>query len=229
MYFTVIVTLFAGLTVAERLGLRVRGHTVEPSAVEQLIGRVAASRVLRSAPLSVISAGVPALMVFGSLWVAEVPRDFAIAAGVLAALTVAQMLRARAGPSLIVRGTIYAAAILSSYLLILYPRSADSPVQLATMCLVGLLALAVATYVRLAKRQEFSTTPTDYLVVFGLLALIAFGIVDTTSRGVVEFVACATVLLYGCEIAIGRDTPRWPVLHVSTLATLMILALRGVA
>jgi UDP-GlcNAc:undecaprenyl-phosphate GlcNAc-1-phosphate transferase len=226
VYLAVVGALFAGLVVAERRRWQVRRGAVVPSRIAHILGQVADSRLVRRAPLGIIHAAVPALMLFGSLWVAVVPRDFAVAAGVLAAVVAAEMPRAKATRSVIARAAIYGAAIFSSYLLILYPRSADSLVRPMTAALVGVLALAIVAYARLATRQEFSTTPTDYLVVFGILALMVFGVVDTNSRTMVEFVACATVLLYGCEIAIGSVT-RWPTLHVSTLATLTILALRG--
>jgi UDP-GlcNAc:undecaprenyl-phosphate GlcNAc-1-phosphate transferase len=175
----------------------------------------------------VISVVVPAFMLFASVWVDTVPRDFAIAAGALAAVVVAEMLRARAFGSLAVRVAVYAAAIFSTYLVINYPGAADTPVHSATVVAIAILAVAIAVYVRFSTRQEFGTTPTDYLVVFGMLALIAFGIVDNGSRTIVELVAYATVLLYGCEIVLGRGAQRWPVLHASTLATLTILAFRG--
>jgi UDP-GlcNAc:undecaprenyl-phosphate GlcNAc-1-phosphate transferase len=229
VYLGVICALFAGLTVAERRGWRLRAGATAPSRVEKLLRYLTQNPLLRRAPFGIISAVVPGFMLFGSLWTATVPRDFAVAAGVLAAVVVVDMLRARATRSVIGRAATYAAAIFSMYLLILYPRVTDSPMQVATVAVIAILAVAIAAYVRFATQQEFGTTPTDYLVVFGMLALIVFGVVDTTSRTIVEFVAYSTVLLYGCEIVLGRGgVKRWPVLHVSTLATLAILAFKGV-
>jgi UDP-GlcNAc:undecaprenyl-phosphate GlcNAc-1-phosphate transferase len=228
VYLAVVGALFGGLIFAERTGRRVRRERGMPSKVEIALGYLLRNPVVRRAPIEVISAVVPGVMLFASLWVASVPPDFAIAAGVLAGVVVAEMLRARVARSLVVRAAIYAAAIFSAYLLIFYPGSADVPVRAATVVVFGLLAVAIAAYVRLSARQEFGTTPTDYLVVFGMLALIAFGAADIGSRTMVELVAYAVVLLYGCEIVLGRAAQRWPVLHVSTLATLTILAFRGV-
>jgi UDP-GlcNAc:undecaprenyl-phosphate GlcNAc-1-phosphate transferase len=226
VYCLVVGGSFASLVAAERSQWRFRGSEDVQSRTEGFLSEL--SPVVRHAPLRVIYAVVPALMLFGSLWVAEVPRDFAAAAAVLAAVVLARLLRARAAESMIVRAATYAAAIFSSYLFILHPRSMESPVRVATVVAVGVLAVAIAIHIRFATRKEFATTPTDYLVVFGMLALIAFGVVDTSSRDIVEFVAYATVLLYGCEVVLGRGTQRWPMLHVSTLATLTILAFRGV-
>src|SRR5262245_28221994 len=229
VYAAIVGGLFACVAYAERSGWRVRRErsapTVEQGAVRSL---------LRRAPLWLISAVVPAFMLFASLWVARVPRDFAIVAGLLACVVVAEMLRASVARSIVARSivaraAIYAAAIFSAYLLIFYPGVADTPVRVVTIGVIGLLAVAIAVYVRVSAQKDFGTTPTDYLVVFGILALIAFGIVDAGSRTIVELVAYAIVLLYGCEIVLGRaPARRWPLLHVSTVATLTILAFRGV-
>ena len=227
VYVAVIGTLFLSLIMAERSGWHVRHDAATPSRIEATIRYLAQNRLVRRAPLGVISALVPAVMLFGSVWVATVPRDFAIAAGVLAAVVLAETLRTRARRSPLARAAVYAAAIFCAYLLILYPRAEDVHVHAVTLGAMVLLAAAIAAYVRLATQQEFSTTPTDYLVAFGVLALIVFGAVDTSSRAIVELVAYATILLYGCEVVLGRGSQRWPVLHVSTFATLAILALRG--
>ncbi len=228
VYLGVIGALFLGLFLAERGGWRVRHDAATPSNVEVAIRYLTQHRFVRRAPLGVISALVPAVMLFGSVWAATVPRDFAIAAGVLAAVVLAETLRTRAGRSPLARAAVYAAAIFCAYLLILYPRVEDAPVHAVTLGTMVILAAAIAAYVRFATKQEFGTTPTDYLVVFGVLALIVFGAVDTSSRAIVELVVYATILLYGCEVVLGRGSQRWPVLHVSTFATLAILALRGV-
>jgi UDP-GlcNAc:undecaprenyl-phosphate GlcNAc-1-phosphate transferase len=226
LYVGIIGALFAALAAGEAGGWRVR-RAAARSPVEAAIDRLAAGPLLRRIPLGVISALVPGVMLFGAVWVARVPRDFAIAALVLAAVVAAELLRPRASHSLVSRLAVYAAAIFSAYLLIIYPRAGDSPVQTLTLVIMLVLAGAIAVYVRFAARPAFGTTPTDYLVVFGLIALLAFGAVDTQSRAIVEMVAYATVLLYGCEVVLGLER-RWPLLHVSTLATLAILAFRGV-
>jgi len=166
-------------------------------------------------------------MLAGSLWVATVPRDFAFIAGVLAAVIVAEMLRAPAKGSLLTRGSIYATVIFSAYLFVNHPGAAGPPVEVLAVLVLGALAAAIAIHVRFAPtKQAFGTTPTDYLIVFGVVALMVFGSIDTQSRYVVELVAYTTVLLYGCEVVIStaRRT-RW--LHAATLAVLMIMAVRG--
>ena len=60
-----------------------------------------------------------------------------------------------------------------------------------------------------------------------LLALLIFGNVDIGARALVEIVIYAVVLLYSCEVLINLTVRRWNVLHLSTLASLTIMVLRG--
>jgi len=170
---------------------------------------------------------VPLLMLVAALWAPTVPRDFSIAAGMLAVIVVIEMLRTRAVGSLLVRTAIYGAAIFSAYLLMSDASAAMPVVRYALLATIGVLAVAVAVYIRLSSSREFGTTPTDYLVVFGLLALFVFGSIDRGSQAVVELVACATVLMYGCEVLLGRSVQGWEPLHGATVVALAIMAARG--
>ena len=227
VYLAVIGTLFVTLILAERNEWHIRRATASPSGIETAVRYLAQDGFMRRTSLGVISVLVPAVMLFGSVWVTTVPRDFAIAAGVLATVVLAETLRTRGGRSLLARAAVYAAAIFCAYLLILYPRSEEALMHAVTLGAMAVLTGAIAAYVRFAPKQEFSTTPTDYLVVFGVLALIVFGTVDTSSRVIVGPVVFATILLYGCEVALARGSQRFPVMHVAAFATLAILALRG--
>jgi UDP-GlcNAc:undecaprenyl-phosphate/decaprenyl-phosphate GlcNAc-1-phosphate transferase len=227
VYFAVVGGVFAGVVFAERTGRRVRrGSAAAP--VDAAMSSILGSPLLRRAPLAVISVVVPGFMLFASLWVAQVPRDFSIAAAVLACLVLAELLRPRRTRSIVLRITTYVAATFSAYLLIIYPGVDTVPGRVAAIAVIAVLAVAIAVYVRFSERQEFGTTPTDYLVAFGMLVLVASAFVDAGSRTIFELVAYAVVLLYGCEIAFVKAVQRWPLLHVATCASLAILAVRGV-
>ena len=166
-------------------------------------------------------------MLLGSLWVARIPRDVSLVAALLAAVVATQIGRARAIGSTMVRLAVYVAAISSVYLIVNFPGATERPVQMATLTLVTLLAAAISGYVKFAPNKTFGTTPTDYLILFIVLALLIFGSIDIDSRTIVEIVVYAVVLLYSCEVLIGISSKRWNTLHLSTLASLIIMALRG--
>jgi len=100
-------------------------------------------------------------------------------------------------------------------------------VQFGTLAVVAALVAAISGYLRFATDKKFGITPTDYLIVFVVLALLIFGSIDIGARAVVEIVVYAVVLLYGCEVLISFTSRRWNALHLSTLAALTIMAVRG--
>jgi UDP-GlcNAc:undecaprenyl-phosphate GlcNAc-1-phosphate transferase len=218
--------LFGALIAAEGRGWRVpRNRGVSSSAIAAL----KAAKVMVNGPLLVITVLTPVLMVLSALWVARIPSDFALAAGVLAVLPVTQLLWPRAVRQSMARLAIYGAAIFPAYLLINSPDAVPPGVQVFITSAIVVLALAIVLYVRFSTEQRFGTTPTDYLVVCGVVTLTVFGSIEVNSRAVVEAVLFATVVSYGCEIIVG-STPESigrRVLQFSTVGTLLIISLRG--
>lgn len=229
LYLLVVCVLFGALTAAERTGWRHRiaAPGEESSRLVLTAGRLARARWLRQLPRMLISVAVPCFMLLGSVSVAHVPRDVAIVAALLAAAVATEIGRSRANGSMLVRLAVYVTAISSVYLIINYPGATERTVQIATLAIVTLLAAAISGYVKFASDKTFGTTPTDYLILFLVLALLIFGSIDIDSRTIVEIVVYAVVLLYSCEVLIGVSSKRWNALHLSTLASLTIMALRG--
>jgi hypothetical protein len=132
--------------------------------------------------------------------------------------------------SLIVRITVYVAAIASIYLVISYPGvAAQRPIGIAMLILICAMVPAITAYVRCTSQDTFGTSPTDCLIVFLLLALVTFAGIDARARSLVETIVCAVVLLYGCEVLIVRTIRRWSGFNLATLAVLAIMAVRGLA
>jgi UDP-GlcNAc:undecaprenyl-phosphate/decaprenyl-phosphate GlcNAc-1-phosphate transferase len=229
VYVLVIVSLFTCLALAERSGWRweaqqSRGPLRYFSAI---FGRLVRSQAVREAPRILITVSVPAMLLLGPLGVAHVPHDVALVAAGLAAIVAMQIGRARANGSTLVRLAIYVAAIASVYLFIDYPAALSRPLQPLVLALIAVLAIAIGGYLKFATDQKFGTSPTDFLILFVTLALLIFGNLDIGARALVEIVVYAVVLLYSCEVLINLTVRRWNVLHLSTLASLTIMVLRG--
>jgi UDP-GlcNAc:undecaprenyl-phosphate GlcNAc-1-phosphate transferase len=228
-YLLVILGLFGGLIEAER-----RGWTAVKRSANGAVGISGSlqglknNKLLRHWSRMLIAVAAPAFMLLGSLWVARIPRDVGLVAALLAGVLAAELGFAHAVRSLVVRVTVYVASIASAYLVITYPgMAAQRSVEIATIAILVALVVAIGAYVRFAADEKFGTTPTDYLIVFTLIALMVFAGIDSSSRAVVEIVVYAVVLLYSCEVLIGRSVKRWNGFHVATLATLTIMAVRG--
>lgn len=226
-YLGIVGSLFAWLVLAESNGWRARqAGTARRSMVPQVVRRLATNRWVRAVPLAFIFAAVPAFMLLSSLWVESVPGDFGIVAAILAVVLAVQMARNRAAGSLVVRASIYVAAIFSVYLFTLYPGAEDSVVTKLAGAGMICLALAIGLFVRFLAERRFQTTPTDYLILFGLLALVAFDSIDIRDGATAQFVTYAILLFYGCELIVSRIATGRHAFHWSILAVLLILALR---
>jgi UDP-GlcNAc:undecaprenyl-phosphate GlcNAc-1-phosphate transferase len=227
-YFAVIVALFTILTVAERRhwkldSQRLASRVQLPAALQGLL----ANTTLRSLPLTTITIVVPMFMLYGALSVEAIPSDFGAVASALAALVLTQMLRGRAAGSVIMKVALYVTAAFSAYLLVTYPgASGPSSLTFADL-MVFVLAAAVGIFIRFLSDRKFSTTPTDFLVGFGLVALVMFNRSGNGANATTQFVTYAIVLFYGCEVISERVSSRWHLLNWAALATLTIAGVRG--
>jgi UDP-GlcNAc:undecaprenyl-phosphate/decaprenyl-phosphate GlcNAc-1-phosphate transferase len=228
LYFAAIAALFTTLHVAERRGWKLAPQSmISAAGLPEPIRRLAASGTLRSLPLMTIIVVVPMFMLFSALSVAAIPSDFGAVAAALAALLLTQMLRPKAEGSLITRAALYGAAAFSAYLLVTYPSVAGPVMQRLADAMVFVLAAAVGVCIRFLSDRKFSMTPTDFLVGFGLVALVLFNRSGTGANATTQFVTYAIVLFYGCEVVAERVSSRWHLLNWAALATLTIAGVRG--
>jgi len=230
LYFAVIATLFISLTVAERRGWRVPRARNADSGLSRAIAALKASEATLKGSLLVIATITSVAMVLSALCVARISSDLAAAAAVLALVPAVRLLWPRAVRPALLRLAIYATAIFPAYLLMSYPGAIPHSVQSLTIAVIIVLAAAIVLYIRFSAEQRFGTTPTDYLIVCGVVALMVFGSVDVNSRKISEAVLFATVIMYACEIIVsgapGSSSRR--LLEFSTLGVLLIITLRGV-
>jgi len=228
-YLLVSVALFAVLTLAERTGWHFIEYDRALARLPAALARLERSRVLRELPCVLISVAVPTFMILGSMTVARVPHDVGVVAALLAGIVALEMGRSRAIGSMLVRLAVYVAAIATVYLIVGSSGGGERPLQLATLGITGALVIAVSGYVGFASDKKFGTTPTDTLILLVVLALLVLGNIDIGLHTLAEIVVYAVVLLYACEVLIGRTSRRWNSLHLATLASLTIMAFRGAA
>lgn len=227
-YISGVAALFSALTVSEQIGWSVpRARGVE-SRLSRAIAMLKASKATLKGPLLVITAVTPVVMVLSALWIARIPPDVASAAAVLAVVPAIQIFWPRVMRPALLRLAIYATASLPAYLLI--SGAVPHGVRSLIVGVIILLGLAIVAYVRFSTEERFETTPTDFLIVCGVVALSVFGSIEANSRNVVEAVLFATVLMYACEIIVGSTpgTASRRLLQFSTLGTLLIVTLKGV-
>jgi UDP-GlcNAc:undecaprenyl-phosphate GlcNAc-1-phosphate transferase len=221
--------LFAGLLGAERLGWRCRVARAAVAGLPQVDlpwKLLPTARVL----LLCIVATVPATLL-SFAWIAQdVPADFGVVALLMAVVVLPLMLlRTRFRP-VAVRTVTFVVAIYATYL---FTHRAGSPGQISAGIAdswVILLAVAIGIYVGRIGPRGFQLTPTDYLVLFAVIALAAFnaltGIPDD-AHVILRFVTYSVVLFYAFEV-ISTHFEHWlPVLGATSMVLLVLLAVRG--
>lgn len=224
-YFGIIISFFLVLSVAESRGWRRR--TRGESGLAFVIEALRRNETTKNLPLRIISWLLPMFVVAGAWTTAEVPRDFGVVSGVLAVITVVELVLRREQGSLAMRLSIYVAAVFSSFLFAHFGPTGDSPVHLLSVGLIVLLAAAVGVFIRYTSDQSFGSTPTDYLIVFGVLALLVFGGINSTGRATVQTIIYSVVLLYACEAMLWHPMKRFNPLALATVISLLTLAVRG--
>lgn len=226
LYVGVCVAVFALLTLAERSGWKTGNGSAGPIASALEAAR--SHSLLRRGPLLVVNLAIPLFLVGGAVSVVEVPRDFAVISAVLFAGLLAELLFGRSRQSIIVRGVVYIAAVFVAYLF--GTESGLDPRLLSRIQLVYFLVLAAAVGLTIRYSQEvsFRTTPTDYLLVFIVLAVGVLPGEIFSGNAVATGMVQAVIIIYGCELLMHRDGSRWNALSVASLAALGLFAVRGI-
>ena len=226
LYLGVCTLIFTLLTLGERHRWRAHRNQsrINLQTVIDLFDRYG---LLADRPAKLITVAIPVLFLFVSLYAARVPHDFGVGASLCAILLAAQLAFSTQPGSIVLRAINY---VTASFIIYLDDRYTIMRIpQLATVEMVYFLVLATAIglAVRYTKDANFRTTPMDYLVLFVVLSA---GILTHDRVHQAELGAMAmklAVVFYGCEIITSRMKSRWNILNATSLATLLILGVRG--
>lgn len=174
---------------------------------------------------------VAGLLLFAAFYPSEVSRDFGWLCVILAVVTLfARLLPARM-QGVAARLSVYMAGVAAVFALI-----GPSQFEALSHWHVNGLFLAVgalmAVAIRLARREQFRTTPLDFLVLVFVVAVVIFTNVQAESATrfqVADSAIRLAVFFYASEFLCraGRTTPT--VLPLAAVAGLSILAARGLA
>jgi UDP-GlcNAc:undecaprenyl-phosphate GlcNAc-1-phosphate transferase len=174
---------------------------------------------------------IPVYFVAGSLWIENVPFDFGVTAIVIAAFLLVSMIeRAEQKKFYLLRLAVYVTAAMLIFLVDQSLSMHDEEDVYFTIE-IGyfiMLSFSIALIIRWAKDVKFTTTPTDYLMVF---LVIAFGVVAKSTieeHGLGAILIKAIIFFYGCEVIINRGSKIWNgVMRYAVLLTLSIIGIRG--
>lgn len=224
IYVSVCLCVFGGLIAAERTGWRLSGE--HPSLPSRIVAAIERRGPWARVPLLFVQITVPTYLVLVS---AGLSADQAISpVGLYApvlifllAFLVAMGIDRSPG---FYRLALYGSIGILAFCLYSEPARFNAAGNIANLIYLLLLALAVTLAAILTRRDSFSMTNMDFLII---TALIAAALFSREIVGVSNFwtVAIATtVLLYGCELIIMRGGALWNrVLGTSAVGALGII------
>jgi UDP-GlcNAc:undecaprenyl-phosphate GlcNAc-1-phosphate transferase len=226
VYFGICAALLLYVVAAFRRGWRAHRQR-ETRRLGQLIDQATESRWLTRFPATVAEAAIALLFVGVALMAGNVPIDFGIASAALAVILVVHLVSSSRVESLALRAIHYVTAAFVVYLLNRLPGAGTAPWVNMEMTLFVILAVAIAAAVRFDVQSDFRTTPTDYLIVFLVVAAGALSGSGLIEARHVAMVIKLVILFYGCELVLYRARRRWSLLGTSTFAALLLLGVRG--
>jgi UDP-GlcNAc:undecaprenyl-phosphate GlcNAc-1-phosphate transferase len=225
-YLAVISVVFVFLVVVEKTGWMMR---TAPAGlyVDALIESAKHSKLLVRLAYGLVYFGLSLFLITGAVLATRVPVDLGIAGLILCLMLLARLIVGGRLWLLPLRLLSYMAIMFVVYLLTTYQPEYLSGTDPATYLFFGGMVLAIGVLVRFKEFKEFNTTPTDFLIVIAVLALVVLsgqGIVSGTHTAIV---LKAIILFYACEIVLGAMNKRLNFFNVSVLLSLAVITGRG--
>ncbi|MBT8131274.1 MAG: undecaprenyl/decaprenyl-phosphate alpha-N-acetylglucosaminyl 1-phosphate transferase, partial [Gammaproteobacteria bacterium] len=227
LYLAICFSVLLLLTLGERSGWKA-GQSVVAAPISAALGAARESRILRQVPQYLVWVAVPLYFVASAIAIKSVPTDFAVISAGMLLIFAAAMIFGRSKNSMILRGVVYVCIVFLTYLLTQNQFFGDSlALQRAEIAFYTALAIAVGLTIRYSREINFRTTPTDYLVVF---IVIAIGVLpgnvfagNEVATGLIK----AVILIYSCEVLFLSGVRKWNPLTVATFFALGSLAATG--
>jgi len=170
---------------------------------------------------------IPFLLVYVSLAIPSVSRDFAIISVLLVIVLMLDLLFGRSGRSIIQQGSVFICSIFMVYLSSLHFSSSLEAYKIVEIVIYALLAGSIAITLKLAKGLAFKTTSADYLTLFIVLLVGFFQDIHFLDVNLAEVTLKSVIVLYGCELVGNQNSDRWSMLNIAVLIAFGMLALRG--
>lgn len=226
IYVGVCALIFVLLTLGEKVNWI--AHTGRgQSRLSSIILAFKEHRMVKKIPSAVVEIAIPALFLVVVTFADDVPNDVAVSSLVLAVILFISMKFGTGPHTFLTQAIVYVTAAFVVYIQSGHIDIDDDLRNLVDIIYFVPLVVIIGLVVRLSSEGRFSSSPMDYLVIF--IALFTGVLLQNQpSQAELGFMVVKMVIVfYGCEVIINRMTTRWNVLNLSTAASLVILAAKG--
>lgn len=189
-------------------------------------GLIADRAGLRRAICRLIEGSAAAFLVVGACFAADISKDVAFMAAVLAGGVVACLIVSRQSANGLFRLAAYLASLFVAYFLD-GPMEANPALRWTVYLYLFGLAVCVFGAIKLSDERSFKPTPQDLLILCLIVFFMALPgeIAQQWHLGSLFFKAA--VLFYATEILYSQTGWTWLVLNTASLLSLAIFAVRG--
>ncbi len=225
VYVVTAATILSLLTYAERTGWKT-STAEQPATPIGLTIRYFRTHTINITELALKVIGIllPLYIVIGALAVESVSSDFGVIAVILFAVMVLDFMLSKSR-GLFLSSGVYIAVIFIGYLTT-FSNDFSSLLKL-DLAFSAFLALLIALIVRYSVEKKFQTSPMDYLIVFGVLAMAVFGGRYLQVKDIGIMVVKTMIMIYGCEVLYSHAVKRVTLLNLSAIAAMAIMGYRG--
>jgi UDP-GlcNAc:undecaprenyl-phosphate GlcNAc-1-phosphate transferase len=226
VYLGFISIIFTVLRIAELRGWRAHNSN-QAFMLATTIGKLKKNRLFMTLPLGYVATSVPLAFVLVSVWADYVPRDFGMLSAALGLMLLFVIMLRRNTISIVAQAVSYITGAFAIYLETKYFGSRGPITNGIEIAFFVGLVVSISIVIRYDKKTDFSTTPTDYLVIITVLfaGYLLNSLPEKTFLGIMA--VKLVILFYACELLFSRMKNKWHVLNVSSIVTLTILAMRG--
>lgn len=222
-------SLFAFLLISERSGWRAHKASVE-GGLSKIIGLVSQHQALSTVPYRLLNLAIPFIFVISSLSAQNVSSDISITSIVLLFLFVfALVLKNRIVANSLYKIVVYVTAAFAIYFEDKYLAGIFNATEMFDILLFGLIALCVGLVIKYSEKDDFRTTPMDYLMVtaIGVSAIILN--LEEAMHGYAALLVKLLIVFYASELVLNKSRKFISEIGVSIIITHCILIYKGMS
>ena len=226
IYLGVCALVFAFLFISEKQKWRAH-KSKRTSVLAKIIVSIKQHRLFSATPMRFVSLVIPTLFVLVGFMASRIPRDLGVVSALLAVILLLYLALRRDKDTTVLQVVTYVTAAFVVYLETRYCRQWAPLLDTIEIVYFVLLAAAVGITIRYGRKNEFKTTPMDYLVIFVVLfaGFLLHNLPEKADLGAMA--VKLMIIFYGCELIITRMHKLVHLLTIASLATLTIFAVRG--
>jgi UDP-GlcNAc:undecaprenyl-phosphate GlcNAc-1-phosphate transferase len=209
------------------------GTTRVFSMLSNSIATIEKHQILMHGSRLFLEIAIPGFLIALSIWINDVPRDFAIVAAILAALLALQSFNIYPFQVNTRRVIIYITVVFVIYLSTIDRITWLNPWAVALeIVFYAMVCVAIFLAIRFSpgrRKEEFKVTSFDYLLLFLIIGALLFAknplLFGTFNVNV--FVVVLAIILYASELLLVERRERRDFLGGAALITLLVIAVRG--